>query len=97
MTNLLVLIHAVFAVVNLFTPFFLGPAHFGFVYLHSGASYFMLLMQSIGWPKFSKDYLAALLNSENLQYVMYCMLFGLTSERMSTLIPTKRPFPQSVC
>lgn len=82
--NLLGLIHGAFALINLVTPVFLGESHYSFVFLHSGLSYLMLLLQTVGLPKFSQDYLRSLLNSENLQYVMYCMLFGATSVRAST-------------
>lgn len=94
MMNFLAVLHGVFALINLVTPFFLGPSHVGFVYLHSGLSYLMLLLQSVGLPKFSKDYLASLLNSEHLQYIMYCMLFGVTSERMSTFLPLQFARPR---
>lgn len=85
MMNLLALVHAVFALINLFTPFFLGEMHFTFVFFHSGLSYLVLLLQTVGLPKFTQVYAAALVNSENLQYIMFCMLFGITQVRTSTL------------
>lgn len=85
MMNLLALVHAVFALINLATPFFLRDMHFTFVFFHSGLSYLMLLLQTVGLPKFTQAYAAALLNSENLQYIMYCMLFGITGVRTGTL------------
>lgn len=84
MMNLLAIVHAVFALINLVTPFFLEDTHFTFVFFHSGLSYLILLLQTVGTPKFTQAYATALLNSENLQYVMYCMLFGVTAIRTST-------------
>lgn len=73
--NLLVLVHAVLAAVNIFSYVLLGPSHFAFALGHAAASYGVLLFQAIGRPQFNLQYVQTMTSNDSMHYIMYSMVF----------------------
>ena len=85
--NLLTIAHVILAIVNLVYPVLLEMNHFTFAWAHSCVSYAIILFMSVGRPQFNLDWVKTALNSDNTHYIMYCMIFLVSSHpRPGTII-----------
>jgi hypothetical protein len=86
--NLLTIAHVILAIVNLVYPVLLEMNHFTFAWAHSCVSYAIILFMSVGRPQFNLDWVKTALNSDNTHYIMYCMIFLVSSHpRPVALLP----------